>query len=70
MGLQQRLCKGSIWDVVTMRTVRGQDKVKSFTLKLDKKRPNTKNEVDKALQLVLDMFCAPEGELKLSSKKR
>ena len=61
VGLQQRLCKGSIWDVVTMRTVRGQDKVKSFTLKLDKKRPNTKNEVDKALQLVLDMFCAPEG---------
>ena len=69
VGLQQRLCKGSIWDVVTMRTVRGQDKVKSFTLKLDKKRPNSKNEVDKALQLVLDMFCAPEGELKLSSKK-
>ena len=35
VGLQQRLCKGSIWDVVTIRTVRGQDKVKSFTLKLD-----------------------------------
>ena len=34
--------------------------MKSFTLKLDKKRPNTKNEVDKALQLVLDMLM-PEG---------
>ena len=66
---QMRVCKGSIWDIVTMRTMKGQDRVKSFTLKLDKKRPNTKNEVDKALQLVLEMFCAPEGELKLSSKK-
>lgn len=66
---QKRVCKGSIWDVVTMRTKGDQDRVKSFTLKLDKKRPNEKNDVDKALQLVLDIFCAPEGELKLSSKK-
>ena len=66
---QMRVCEGSIWDIVTMRTMKGQDRVKSFSLKLDKKRPNTKNEVDKALQLVLEMFCAPEGELKLSSKK-
>ncbi|MCM1502050.1 MAG: hypothetical protein NC115_05215 [Bacteroidales bacterium] len=67
MSLEKRLCKGSIWDVVTMRTERGQDKVKTFTLKIDKKRPNENNEVDKALQLVLDMMCAADGELKLST---
>jgi hypothetical protein len=68
MTLEKRLCMGSIWDVVTMRTERGQDRVKSFTLKIDKKRPNENNNVDKALQMVLEMMCAAEGELKLSTK--
>lgn len=67
MKLEKRLCKGSIWDVVSMRTERGQDRVKTFTLVIDKKRPNEKNEVDKALQMVLEMMCAAEGELKLST---
>lgn len=67
MRLDKRLCKGSIWDVVSMRTDREQDRVKSFTLLIDKKRPNEKNEVDKALQMVLEMMCAAQGELKLST---
>jgi hypothetical protein len=67
MRLDKRLCKGSIWDVVSMRTDREQDRVKSFTLLIDKKRPNEKNQVDKALQMVLEMMCAAQGELKLST---
>ncbi len=31
MRLDKRLCKGSIWDVVSMRTDREQDRVTSFT---------------------------------------
>ena len=37
MRLDKRLCKGSIWDMVSMRTYREQDRVKSFTLLIDKK---------------------------------
>lgn len=64
---EERFCKGSIWDVVKLRTKNDRDRVRSVSIKIDGKRPNEANEVDKALQLVLDKFAAPEGELKLTS---
>lgn len=67
MKIQKRLCKGSIWDVVKVRTAKGQDRVKSLIVKLDGKRQNPKNEVDRLMQLMLKNFSALEGELKLTS---
>lgn len=64
---EKRICKGSIWDIVRSRICKGQDKVKSVTLKFGEKRPNEENEVDKALQLLLEKLDAPEGELMLTS---
>ncbi|MBQ8460786.1 MAG: hypothetical protein IJ543_00030 [Bacteroidales bacterium] len=64
---EKRLCKGSIWDIVKTRTANGQDRVKSLSIKIDGKKPNENNEVDKALQTVLEKLAAPEGELKLTS---
>ena len=43
MRLDKRLCKGSIWDVVSMRTDREQDRVKSFTFLINKKRLKLNN---------------------------
>lgn len=67
MVYEKRLCKGSIWDIVKSRTDSGQDRVKCLCVKIDGKRANEENEVDKALQLVLEKLAAPEGELKLMS---
>ena len=67
MVYEKRLCKGSIWDIVKSRTDGGQDRVKCLCVKIDGKRANEENEVDKALQLVLEKLAAPEGELKLMS---
>lgn len=67
MVYEKRLCKGSIWDIVRSRTDGGQDRVKCLCVKIDGKRANEENEVDKALQLVLEKLAAPEGELKLMS---
>ena len=64
---EKRLCIGSIWDIVKLRTYKGQDRVKSLSIKIDGKKPNDSNEVDKALQMVLEKLAAPEGELKLTS---
>ena len=67
MVYEKRQCKGSIWDIVKYRTDGGQDRVKCLCVKIDGKRANEENEVDKALQLVLEKLAAPEGELKLMS---
>ena len=67
MVYEKRLCKGSIWDIVKSHTDGGQDRVKCLCVKIDGKRANEENEVDKALQLVLEKLAAPEGELKLMS---
>ncbi len=67
MASEKRLCKGSIWDIVKSRTDGGQDRVKCLCVKIDGKRANEANEVDKALQLVLERLAAPEGELRLMS---
>lgn len=67
MVTEKRLCRGSIWDIVKTRTAQGQDRVRSLSIVLAGKKPNEKNEVDKALQLILDKLAAPEGELKLTS---
>lgn len=67
MVYEKRLCKGSIWDIVKLRTDGGQDRVKCLCVKIDGKKANEENEVDKALQLVLEKLAAPEGELKLVS---
>lgn len=64
---EKRICKGTIWDIVHSRIDKGRDKVKSVTLKFDAKRPNEENEVDKALQFLLDKLDSPEGELTLTS---
>jgi len=64
---EKRLCVGSIWDIVRLRTAKGQDRVKALTIILSGKKPNAANEVDKALQMVLEKLAAPEGELKLTS---
>ncbi len=67
MVFEKRLCKGSIWDIVKSRTDGGQDRVKCLCVKIDGRRANEENEVDKALQLVLERLAAPEGELRLMS---
>jgi hypothetical protein len=67
MVTQKRLCVGSIWDIVKMRTANGQDRVKSLCIKISGKKANEDNEVDKALQMILEKLAAPEGELKLTS---
>ena len=64
---EKRLCLGSIWDIVKTRTTQGQDRVRSLSIVLTGKKPNENNEVDKALQMVLEKLAAPEGELKLTS---
>ena len=64
---EKRLCVGSIWDIVRTRTSNGQDRVKSLSIKIIGKRAREDNDVDKALQLVLEKLAAPEGELKLTS---
>lgn len=64
---EKRLCRGSIWDIVKTRTAQGQDRVRSLSIVLSGKKPNENNEVDKALQMILDKLAAPEGELKLTS---
>ena len=67
MVTEKRLCIGSIWDIVKMRTAKGQDRVKSLCIKITGKKANEENEVDKALQVILEKLAAPEGELKLTS---
>ena len=67
VDIQKRFCKGSIWDIVKLRTVSGGDRVKSLSLKISEKRPNEDNAVDKALQTVLSELAVSEGELKLMS---
>ena len=67
MRVQKRFCKGSIWDIVKLRTGSGQDRVKTLVVKIDGKRANPKNEVDRLMQLILKNFSANEGELKLMS---
>ncbi len=67
MIIDKRMCLGSIWDIVKIRTANGQDRVKSLSIKIDGKKPNDKNEVDTALQMILEKLAAPEGELKLTS---
>lgn len=64
---EKRLCRGSIWDIVKTRTAQGQDRVRSLSIVLAGKKPNENNEVDKALQMILEKLAAPEGELKLTS---
>lgn len=64
---EKRLCLGSIWDIVKTRTLQGQDRVRSLSIVLSGKKPNENNEVDKALQMILEKLAAPEGELKLTS---
>lgn len=64
---EKRLCVGSIWDIVKIRTVNDQDRVKSLCIKIDGKKPNENNAVDSALQMILEKLSAPEGELKLTS---
>ena len=64
---EKRLCRGSIWDIVKTRTSNGHDRVRSLSIVLAGKKPNENNEVDKALQMILDKLAAPEGELKLTS---
>ena len=63
----KRLCVGSIWDIVRIRTDDDNDRVKTLSITVDKKRANDNNEVDKALQLILDKLAAPEGEFKVAS---
>ena len=67
MRVQKRYCKGSIWDIVKLRTCTGSDRVKSLVVKIDGKKPNPRNEVDRLMQLILKNFSANEGELKLMS---
>lgn len=64
---EKRICEGTIWDIVHSRIDKGQDRVKSVTLKFGAKRPNEENEVDKTLQFLLDKLDSPEGELTLTS---
>lgn len=64
---EKRLCVGSIWDIVKIRTANDQDRVKSLSIKIDGKKPNENNSVDAALQMILEKLSAPEGELKLTS---
>jgi len=67
MMTEKRLCLGSIWDIVKIRTDNGQDRVKSLSIKIDEKKPNDNNQVDAALQLILEKLAVPEGELKVTS---
>lgn len=67
MNKERRTCKGTIWEVVKLRTFNDQDRVKSLCLKFESKRANEQNAVDIALQTILQNLAAPEGELKLTS---
>lgn len=67
MRQEQRFCKGSIWEIVKMRTANKRDRVRSLSIKIEGKKANENNEVDIALQRLLQKFSAPEGELKLIS---
>lgn len=67
MRKERRTCKGTIWEVVKLRTANDQDRVKSLFLRLESKRANENNEVDTALQTILRKLAVPEGELKLTS---
>lgn len=65
--VEKRHCAGSIWDIVKTRTADDNDRVKLLCIKVSQKRPNENNEVDRALQTVLEKLSAPEGEMKLIS---
>lgn len=67
MTLEKRNCVGTIWDIVRSRTAAGRDRVKMLSIIIEKKRANEANEVDKALQMVLEKLAAPEGEMRLTS---
>ncbi len=67
MTLEKRNCVGTIWDIVRSRTAAGRDRVKMLSIIIEQKRANEANEVDKALQIVLEKLAAPEGEMRLTS---
>lgn len=67
---KKRVCEGTIWNIVSLRTAKGQDRVKSLSIKFDEKRPDTEDDVTTALQMILTKLNSPEGELILSSEDK
>lgn len=70
--LEKRLCDGMLWNVIKQRTRGGKDTLKALCIKMaDKGKdvPNNGNDVDKALQYVMQTMRMPEGEMKLFSSE-
>lgn len=68
--LEKRICDGLLWSVIKHRTKGGHDSLKALCIKMADKGtniPNQGNEVDKALQFVMQAMRMPEGEVKLFS---
>lgn len=70
LHLEKRICDGTLWEVIKHRTKGGRDNLKSLFIKMtsnDERIQNDRNDVDQALQFIMQAMRMPEAEMKLYS---